>query len=102
MELKQTRLYENFQFGITDPAFNPVCVNAAGQAAGPSTITNPANCASVGLTPNPNLAPGLVPFDLTRGGSLFHFRDTGNINQYAVFVQDSVSLGSFAINGGIR
>jgi len=46
--------------------------------------------------------PGLIPFDLTRGGSLFRFRDNGKINEYAVYVQDSYSLGHLTLNGGVR
>ena len=41
VDLKQTRLLENFQFGITDPTFNPICVDADGNAAGPSTVAGP-------------------------------------------------------------
>ncbi|HKE25472.1 MAG TPA: TonB-dependent receptor [Bryobacteraceae bacterium] len=101
-EEKQTRLYENFTLGITDFGFNPICLNAAGNAAGPASLTNPAGCAALGLLANPNLQPGLVPYDLTRGGSLFHFRDAGNINEYAVYVQDSYSIGNLTLNGGLR
>ena len=54
------------------------------------------------MTANPNLAPGLVPFDLTRGGSLFHFRDTGKVNEFAFYGQDSVTLGHFTFNYGLR
>ena len=31
-QLMQTRLQERFTLGITDPAFNPVCLDAAGDA----------------------------------------------------------------------
>jgi hypothetical protein len=101
-ELKQTRLFEDFALGITDFTFNPVCLNAGGDAAGSARLTNPGGCAAVGLTANPNLAAGLVPYDLTRGGSMFRFRDTGKVNQYAVYVQDSVTLGNWSLNGGLR
>src|SRR5215471_717746 len=50
IDLKQTRLQENFGFGITDPAFNAGCFDSSGSCS-----------------------PGLSPFDLTRGGSLFGF-----------------------------
>ena len=46
--------------------------------------------------------PGLVPYDLTRGGSLFHFNDTGNVNQAAFYAQDSITLGRLTLNGGLR
>lgn len=101
-ELKQTRLYENFTLGITDPNFNAICVDAAGNAAGPPLLSNPAGCADFGLSPNPKLQPGLIPFDLTRGGSLFRFRDTGNITEFAFYIQDTYTLGNLSLNGGLR
>jgi hypothetical protein len=101
-EIKQTRLFEDFSLGLTDPTFNPICVDANGDSAGPLTVTNPDACAGLGLAANPNLAPGLVPYDLTRGGILFHFRDTGKINQFAFYGQDSITLGHFTFNYGLR
>ena len=101
-ELKQTRLAEQFGLGITDFSFNPVCLDAAGNAAGTSAITASSGCAASGLQPNPALMPGLVPFDLTRGGSLFRFSDTGVINEYALYVQDTITFGRWTWNGGVR
>jgi hypothetical protein len=102
IDAKQSRLLENFGFGITDFAFNPVCLNANGGAAGPASLTDPANCAQAGLTPNPNLSPGLVPFDLTRGGQLFAFHAARNIDQFAAYAQDSITAGRFVFNVGFR
>ena len=102
IDLKQTRLLENFGFGITDFTFNPVCLDAGGNAAGAATITDPAGCQQAGLTGNDNLSPGLVPYDLTRGGSLFAFHATRNINQYAGYVQDAITAGHLQINIGLR
>jgi hypothetical protein len=102
IDLKQTRLLENFGFGITDFTFNPVCLDAAGNAAGLPSITDPDTCQKAGLIPNDSLSPGLVPFDLTRGGSLFNFHATHNINQYAVYAQDGITAGNFLFNLGLR
>jgi hypothetical protein len=101
-EWKQTRLSEQFAMGIADFAFNPVCLDAAGDAAGSASITTPSSCAAAGLQPNPALMSGLTPYDLTRGGSLFQFRDSGNVNQAAVYAQDTVTLGRWTLNGGLR
>jgi hypothetical protein len=102
IDLKQSRLLENFNFGITDDTFNPVCVDANGNAAGPDTLLDPNGCTKLGLTANPGFSPGLLPFDLTRGGSLFAFHATHNINQYAFYVQDSITAGHFVFNIGFR
>ncbi len=102
MDLKQTRLLENFQFGLTDPALNPVCVNAGGIAAGPPSVLDPNQCAALGLTANPNLNPGLIPFDLTRGGQLFNYHSTGNIDQFASYVEDTITAGNFVFTPGLR
>jgi hypothetical protein len=102
IDLKQTRLAENFNFGITDPAFNSVCVDASGNPAGPNTIVVPANCAQAGLLPNDGFNPGLLPFDLTRNGSPFEFHSAHSINQYAVYAQDGITAGRFLFTLGLR
>jgi hypothetical protein len=109
-DLKQTRLLENFGFGITDPSFNSPCIDANGNSIGDTALTDPSQCAAAGFQPNTNsnanaakpFSPGLLPFDLTRGGSLFAFHATHNINQYAVYVQDEIKAGNFIFSPGIR
>lgn len=101
-QLMQTRLQERFTLGITDQTFNPVCLNAAGDAVLAGGIANPSACEELGYTPNPDLQVGLVPFDLTRGGSLFQFSGKANINQYAFYAQDSIAIGHLTISPGLR
>jgi hypothetical protein len=102
--LQQTRLLENFQFGITNPAYNPVCLNADGDYLLLPGVTNPNECSSINPTymANPNLQPGLVPYDLTRGGTLFFFHGKANINQYGFFAEDTIKAGNFTFNLGLR
>ncbi|HKE22022.1 MAG TPA: TonB-dependent receptor [Bryobacteraceae bacterium] len=102
VDLKQTRLLENFQFGITDFTFNPICVDSDGNAAGSTSVLDPNQCGAQGFIANPNLNPGVVPYDLTRGGSLFTYHATGNVNQYAFYVEDTVTAGNFVFTPGIR
>jgi hypothetical protein len=110
VDLKQTRLLENFGFGVTDPGFNSPCVNATGAPVTDVTLTAPSQCAAAGYQPNtsanPNAAnpflPGLLPYDLTRGGTLFHFHAAANIDQYAVYVQDTINWGNFVFSPGLR
>jgi hypothetical protein len=101
-QLQQTRLAEDFGLGITNPNFNPVCLDPAGNPLALPTVTTAAGCAVNRAFANPNLLPGLVPYDLTRGGSLFQFRGAGNITQLAFYATDQITLGRFQINLGLR
>lgn len=57
----------------------------------------------LGITdPGFDTSPGLVPFDLTRGGSLFRFAGRANINQAAWYAQDSITLRNLTLNAGLR
>ncbi len=102
IDLKQTRLLEDFGFGITDSAFNPVCLDNNGDPAGPANLIDPAKCPGAGFQANPNVSLGLIPFDLTRGGSPFAFHAAHNINQIAFYVQDSIKAGNFLFKIGFR
>jgi hypothetical protein len=110
IDVKQTRLLENFGFGITDPAFNSPCLDSGGNPVPDPALTNPGQCAAAGFQTNtagnPNAAapfsPGLFPFDLTRGGSLFAFHAAANIDQYAVYAQDAITEGDFLFTIGLR
>lgn len=101
-DLKQTRLIESFNFGITDPTFNAICNDQNGAAITDPSILDPNACDALGYTANPNLQPGLIPFDLSRGGTLFQYRATHNINQYAFYAQDSITFGNLQLNLGLR
>ena len=76
VQFSHTFLTEGFQFGITDPGFN-----------------DPAS---------PDFLPGLLPFDLTRGGSQFVFHGHTDIKQEALFAQDSLTLGAATLSLGLR
>jgi hypothetical protein len=111
LDLKQTRLLENFQFGVTDPSFNDPCINPDGTPVGDPTLTNPNQCVKAGFEPNtadnPDVTgnpfnPNLLPFDLSRGGRSLAYHATANINQAAFYVQDSITAGSFLFNIGFR
>lgn len=111
VDLKQTRLLENFGFGITDPGFNSPCIDNTGAAIPDPGLTSPAQCAAAGFEPNtaenPDVtgtpfSPALLRFDLTRGGGLFAFHGAQNINQYAFYAQDEIGWGNFQFNVGFR
>lgn len=100
--LAQYRLFEDFQLALTDPTFNAVCLTAQGDAVTEPSLTNPNACAAAGYTANPDLSPGLVPFDLSRGGSLFRFRGAANVNEQSVYAQDQITIKNFTLNPGLR
>jgi len=101
-QINQTNLFEHFRLGVTDPTYNPVCLNADGSAVTDPSITTPDNCAAAGYTANPNVQKGLIPYDLTRGGTLFTFNEGAQIKQQAAFVQDTITLGRFTLSPGLR
>ncbi|MEP6912544.1 MAG: TonB-dependent receptor, partial [bacterium] len=76
VQVSHTFLNEGFQFGITDPDFNA-----------------PAS---------PGFLPGLLPFDLTRGGKPFLFHGHTDIKQEALYAQDNVTLGNATVSFGLR
>jgi hypothetical protein len=124
---QHTFLTENFNFGITDPAFNAVCLNAAD--ASPDTNPTPTfqgNCTGT-LEPNDGsdaratvaaFIPALGCFDLTRPvltaaaqvqdscastqTALFPFRGRADVKELALYLQDTISLGNWAFNVGFR
>src|SRR5579872_7446742 len=101
-QIMQTRLQEQFRLGITDPTFNAVCVDGQGSPQTLPTITQPSQCAGAGFMANASLQPGLVPYDLTRGGSLFNFDGKAHVNEYAFYLQDTLTLGRLSLIGGLR
>jgi hypothetical protein len=87
---EHTFLRENFNFGLTDPAFLPSSVDANGNPCFVGGVAVAAPCTY------------FLPIDLTRGGSLFPFRGRTDIKQLALYFQDSIAKGNWAFNLGLR
>jgi hypothetical protein len=124
---QHTFLTEKFNFGITDPGFNAVCLNSAD--ATPFTGTTPTflgDCTGA-LEPNlgtdpaatvPAFVPTLGCLDLTRPvltaaaqaqdgcatttSALFPFRGHTDVKQVAFYLQDTITKGNWAFNLGMR
>jgi hypothetical protein len=109
----QTFLNENDQLGIIDPTYNAPCLNGSGSPV--NGLTNPSQCASAGLFPNtpanpmapgsayiPYFNPVLLPYDLTRGGTLFPFYGHTDVKELSMYVQDSITVRNWSFNLGIR
>jgi hypothetical protein len=101
-QITHTFLTEQFSLGLTDPTFNPVCLEANGDPVLNPGLTNPDDCQAAGFQANPDLSPGLVPYDLTRGGSLFQYRGHADIRQQAFYGQDTINFGQLTLNIGLR
>jgi hypothetical protein len=76
VQLSHTLLTEGFNFGITDPEFNDPT--------------------------SPDFLPGLLPFDLTRGGRYFTFYGHTDIKQEAAYAQDNITFGRATASLGVR
>jgi hypothetical protein len=102
---QQTFLDENNKLGIVDPTFNFVCFNADGSPNTSPTVTDPGQCGGAqnpGGSANPDFNSLLLPFDLTRGGGLFPFHGHTDVKELALYVQDSITKGNWALNLGLR
>lgn len=101
-QVMQTRLVENFGLGITDPLFNAICVDSSGDPVTAPGVQNPGACGEAGYVPNPDASVGLIPLDLSRGGTPFLFHGRANINQQNVYAQDQLTLKNLTLNLGLR
>ncbi len=111
---QDTILTEKDTFGIVDPTFNAVCLNADGSANTDPSITNPSNCGGA-LQANPGFDPLLACLDLTRTANLpasdgcpnstsspYTFNGHTNIRQIALYLQDTITLKDWTFNLGLR
>lgn len=97
-----TDLREDFQLGVTDPAFNAPCADANGTPVPDAPAANPSGCAAAGLAPNEAFQAGLATFDLARGGTLFTYNGRALIKQQAVYAQDAIAVGRATLMLGVR
>jgi hypothetical protein len=121
VQYSQTFLNEADTLGVVDPTLNAPCVNANGMPVLAAGITNPSACAGAALyanlpnqpPPNPALGqtptnpypffnPVLLPYDLTRGGSLYPFNGSTDVKELALYGQDTITTGSWSFSLGVR
>ena len=80
----QTFLSENDGFGIVNP-------------------TLLSGCASTPLAAEcPTLVATLTPYDLTAGGKVYEYHAHTDIKELALYAQDSITLGPWSFNVGLR
>lgn len=119
-------LNENFSLGLTDPAVNSPCLmqNVAGDwvASPDAALIDPSQCAGAGLqanvAANPNAIAPFIPllgcYDLTRptpspgdgcalaASTLFAFAGHADIRELGLYLQDTITKGSWSISLGMR
>jgi Carboxypeptidase regulatory-like domain len=100
--INATRLDEQFSLGLTDPTVNAPCVDGSGSPLGDTSLVSDAQCDGAASFPNPDFVPGLVGYDLSRGGRLFDFSGKATIKQQAVYGQDQIQAGNATIKLGLR
>jgi hypothetical protein len=89
---QQTFLTENDSLGIVDPTFLPSLTDANG-----NPCYNAATGTAVG-TPCSNL----LPYDLTRGGSVYGFHGHTDVKELSIYAQDAITKGNWSLNLGLR
>ncbi|HEY0796700.1 MAG TPA: TonB-dependent receptor [Acidisarcina sp.] len=101
-DINHTFLKEGFAVGLTSPTYNAVCVDANGNPVVAAGITDPAQCSTQGYSANPGFQAGLLPFDLSRGGSDFRFSGRTDVKEESVYFQDNITLKSWQFLAGLR
>ncbi len=125
---QQTFLDEKDPLGIVDPTLNAPCLDTSGNpvwfGTNPSSPNDPSQCAGLGLLPNdgvnnPNIAafnPLLGCYDLTRptpsgadpcppgttASGLYTYNGHTDVKELALYIQDSITKGNWALNLGLR
>jgi hypothetical protein len=111
---QDTILTEQDTFGIVDPTFNAVCLNADGSPDTNPGLTSQSKCTG-GLQVNPGFNPLLACYDLTRTGTLpasdgcpnstsgrYTFNGHADIRELALYVQDTITLKNWTFSLGLR
>jgi hypothetical protein len=88
---QQTFLSENFHLGIVDPTLLSSLTDANGNPCLVNNVAVAAPCTT------------LAPYDLTRpGGTTYGFHGHTDVKELALYAQDAITKGNWALNLGIR
>ena len=77
-------------------------MDASGTPVANPALTSPGQCAASGYAENASFQPALLPYDLTRGGTLFQFQGAATIYEESAYLQDSIKFGQLNLNLGLR
>ncbi len=87
---EQTFLTENDTVGIVDPTYLPSLTDASGLPCFAGGVALDAPCTT------------LLPYDLTQGGGLYSYHGHTDVKQLALYAEDSITKGDWAVNLGMR
>ncbi len=87
---EQTFLRENDSLGIVDPSYLPSLVDVNGDPCFVGGVALDAPCTT------------LLPYDLTRGGSLYPFNGHTDVKETALYLQDTISVKNWSFSLGLR
>jgi hypothetical protein len=87
---QHTFLDEDDNLGIVDNGLLPSLLDGNGNPCFANAVALNSPCSD------------LLPFDLTRGGSLFAFRGHTDVKQLALYLQDQITKGNWSFNVGLR
>jgi Carboxypeptidase regulatory-like domain/TonB-dependent Receptor Plug Domain len=102
---EHTFLNEQDNLGLVRATFNSPCVDGNGNPL--PGFTDPGQCAAAGaVSNNPSVGgtfnSALLPYDLTRGGTLFNFNGHTDVKELALYVQDQLKVRNWVFDLGIR
>jgi hypothetical protein len=95
----QTFLRENDALGVVNNTYNSPCMDALGDPVPGYTAST---CPGGSVLANPNFLAVLAPYDLTRGGSLYHFDGHTDVKELALYLEDQITARNWLLNVGIR
>lgn len=101
VEYDTTFLREHDSLTVVDPtyALSAPCVDANGNPV--AGYSSPSQCSGT-LSPNPNYAAVLAPYDSTRGGDYYRYFGHADIKVTGLYIQDQIKAGNWTANVGIR
>jgi hypothetical protein len=106
----QTFLREHDSLGVVESTYNSPCLDLNGNSL--PGFSDPSQCVPAGSLsndPSASYAYGsgtynsfLAPYDLTRGGSMYHFSGRADIKELGLFAEDQIKAGNWLFNLGLR
>jgi len=96
---EHTFLRENDSLGLVNATFNATCTDLVLDPL-PGYFSQ-TQCTGT-AAPNAAFNPVLLPYDLTRGGTLFNYNGHADIKELALYAEDQIKAGAWLFNLGLR